>query len=636
MINNQTIIAAKEHVGVLAAEIISKELSLEGKGDGYHKYLCPFHKEDTGSFIWNPKDNAFKCFGCGKVYGILDHYMHFHKLSFRESCKKLFDLAKMSYTIEEVGVDRNFKAPHYKKDDSREAVEVYCETRKISKETLDAVGLNQYEGKIAWDFFDENGNLVAVKLRKPQRIKKDEPKEYYLPGFDQKPVLYNMDKIDTTKPLVITEGQFDTLAVIESGYTNCVSVPSGAENLKWIAECFNWLENFDKIIIWSDNDDAGIKMRKEACSRLGTWRTFFVEMPQYMTLENEEEIRVKDANELLFYFGKDAVLQHIEHAKEIPVQNVVDLSSIEDFDIEKTQGLYTGLKDLDNMLYKFVFGSVVVLTGSRGSGKSTLLNQIVCETLHQGYDTFMFSGEMGNAVVKNWLETTMAGRENIRMKNEFVRIIDPEAKNGMREFYKGRVWAFEDGTNNYETVIDRAIAVTRKFGVKVWTLDNLMTLDIGASSSDNIYIKQKEFLVKLVQLAITYNILIILVAHPRKITEMRKLVADDVAGSGDIGNLAQYIIGVHRYSAPERRGEKDSRGNYKKGKEPETHDVEVSVFKNRYTGKVGIAKLYFDYPSYRFYKDPKELWKRYKWDKSNSPIPTIDPNNHEDLPDWAA
>ena len=77
------------------------------------------------------------------------------------------------------------------------------------------------------------------------------------------------------------------------------------------------------------------------------------------------------------------------------------------------------------------------------------------------------------------------------------------------------------------------------------------------------------------------------------------------------------VFGVHRYSDNERAGELNERGSYRRGKEPIKYESVVEVLKNRITGLVPKVELYFDYPSYRFYRTPEELWYRYKWDKGN-------------------
>ena len=39
-----------------------------------------------------------------------------------------------------------------------------------------------------------------------------------------------MDKVNPGEPLLITEGEFDCLSAIESGFKNAVSIPSGVNS----------------------------------------------------------------------------------------------------------------------------------------------------------------------------------------------------------------------------------------------------------------------------------------------------------------------------------------------------------------------------------------------------------------------
>lgn len=644
IIPSEMIIEAKKEFGERAAEIIALDLKIEKFDEKNLKGCCPFHDEDTPSFVWNSKDNAFKCFGCGKRYGILDHYTQFNKLSFLESLEKLFGITGINYKFGERGVrvNKEYIYPHEDQSETRSNVDKYMSKRDISTETLDYFDVREStdNANIVFKFFDDNDILCVVKYRPARKVSNNEDFKYWTQkDAGTMPLLFGMNKVNTTFPLVITEGECDALSVFESGYANVVSIPfgSGKNKISWLEHNFDWLEQFNEIILWFDNDKSGIESRKDASARLGSWRTKYVELPIEVNGK-----KVKDANDVLFHLGKTAVLNFIENAQEIPVQNVVDLSTVEDFDIEKAGGLFSGIKSLDDIIYKFVYGSVVILTGKKGHGKSTLLNQVfISEALNQGEDVFIFSGELRNSILKNWIETTMIGRENIKMKNNFVRNFEKDAREEMRKWYAGRIWSFDGSTNDADTIIDRAINVTRKFGAKIWVLDNLMTLDIGVTGQTNELQMQGELMVKLTNLAALYNVLVVLVAHPRKSANgfeiSRRLQTDDVAGAGAIGNLAQYIISVHRFSKEEKEGELNKSGTgYVKGKKPIEYDVVTDVLKNRYTGKDGAVPLYFDYPSYRFYQTALELWKRYGWNKSTAPMETKDPNTHGlETPDWA-
>lgn len=628
LIEKELIIEAKEKFGDKAIELIKDYFQLENWNEKYSSGSCPFgHTDDSPSFIWNPKNYSFHCFSCNRNFGILDLYMQ-QGMTYLESVEKLFDEVDIKYKFGERGVrsKRNYKYPIIECSEDRSKVEQYFESRKISKETLDYCNVCQdTTGHVVWKFYDENDTLLTVKLRNARKPKPTEEKEWFLPNFDNTPILYNMNKVDHSDgPLTITEGQIDTLSIIECGYKNVVSVPGGAGNTKWIETCYDWLEQFDQIIIWADDDEAGMKMRKEACARLGQWRCKYVEIPDEY---KNEKIDVKDANAVLFFYGKQPVLDLISNAQEIPITGVGDLATVDDFDIEKAQGIYTGIEPLDDMLYKFLFGNVIVITGRRGEGKSSLINQLlICEGLNQGYDSYIFSGELSASVLKSWLNVTLAGPENVKMKNKFVHVIDPIAKKKLEDWYEGRIWFYDDKKSNQESnVLDKAIAVTRKYGVKIWVIDNLSVLDLGANDS-NIYEKQKDFMTKLVGLADLYNVLIALVIHPRKTQGGYELENDDVGGTGAFTNLAQYVILSKRFSQVEKEGTKDKRGNYLKGKEPVEEDVAIRKTKDRFTGRVGEVRLYFDYSSRRFYVNEIDLNKRYKWDADNTkPLYKYDP-----------
>ena len=630
---------AKEKLGEKAALIIAKELDIQNWDEKNLKGSCPLQTEtdNTPSFIWNSKDSCFHCFSCGRNFGIIDYYMECEKLTFIESCEKLFVETGVEFRFSEKDVKtiRDYKYPVCEISEDRSIVEKYCLSRKISKETLDYCNVQQsIDGFLVWNFYDENDVLLTIKCRNPRKIGKKENKEWFLPEFDNTPILYNMNKIDTSqKILVITEGQFDTLAVIESGFKNCVSVPSGSENMKWIEVCFDWLDSFEKIIFFGDNDEAGKKMVRDASARLGHWRCYNVDLPKEVEFEGKK-FPTKDANELLYYTNKETVLKCIENAHDFPVPDVLDLYDAEDFDIETAPGLITGLKSLNAVVYKLLFGSVAVLTGLRGSGKSTFVNQtFICDGLDQNESVFVYSGELGSSILRNWFETTLIGRENIEMKDVFVRKFKPEAKKEMREWYKGKVWVYDGQTNESDIVLDRAIAVTRKFGAKIWVIDNLTSLSLSTDDpKKTLWEKQKDFMVKLIGLARTYDVLVALIIHPRKMNGEdvgRELEGDDVSGAAELTNLAQYIIATHRYTPREKAGEENKRGGgYVKGKEPKEHDVKILIKKNRPTGKLGEAEFYFDFPAYRFYSNPKELWRRYKWNKSTEQMKVDDPNNH--------
>jgi twinkle protein len=600
---------AKEQLGKRAIEIIAEDLGLSDIINGATKTQCIFHEDDNPSLVAYG-EGYFHCFGCQKHYDIIDHYMEFYKLSFIEAAKKLFEISEydFEFEFETYKEKKEYVVPDYDKNEDRTIVEDYLGKRGISAKTLDYCDVQQSKtgDNVVFNFYNEFNELTAVKYRPARKLNKDEMKCWFQKKGMQLS-LFNMNRIDPTKPLLITEGEIDTLSAIEAGYQNTVSVPNGA-NLKWIETCFEWLEQFDKIIIWSDNDLAGIRMRRDACARLGIGRTYYVVSPEEYVDENGKKWKIKDINETLYCYGKDKIIELIENAQEMPIMGVDDLAQVDDFNLEEIEGLTPKMEPIKDIVYKFLFGSVLLVTGVRGAGKSTLINQLfVCDPLDDAYNVFMFSGELGAPVLRSWIERTLAGPEFVSLKDDFVHVISNDVKKKMREWYKGRIWIYSEPTNNSEDIFKKAIATTRKFGTKIWILDNLMTLDIGADDY-NLNQKQKDFIVRLNKLALQYNVLAVLVTHPRKLMRGADMTTDDISGSGDLGNMAQYILKVRRFSKDEKdRGEE--------------YDQEIEIMKNRYTGKLGKAKVFFDYTSYRFHTDWENgLYSQYKWDMSTDPI----------------
>ena len=629
LIPKEKIDKAKELYGDRAMTDIVTYFGLEGSYNETSKSCsCPWHKDKTPSFIWNPKNNSAHCFSCGRNYGIIDLYLA-QGMSYLEAVEKLFKQVDIEYNFSNKDIqDFSYRYPKREHSD-RANVEKYLGLRGISTKTLDYADVqSDIYGNVAFHYYNSNDILMTVKYRLGRKFnkEKDHNKCWSQKDSDFAPLLFNMNRIDPAKPLLVVEGEIDCLSVIEAGYSNVVSIPNGCANSQWIQYNWEWLEQFDKIILWFDSDEAGIKARNDILYRLGTWRTYYIEINPEDTTPNGA--RIKDANEVLYFKGKDRVLQYINKPLEIPVENVSDLSKAEDFDIEHAEGLYTGIKELDDQIYKLTFGTLNIITGKSGEGKSVFVNQVaICQAVQQGYDVFVFSGELPAPILRNWVETNMIGREYITMKDGHVRVFNPEQRKLMQNWYSGKVLVYDDDYNTTATaLLNKMEELARKCGTKVFLIDNLMMIDLECTEEGRLQ-AEKEFVNKLIFFAKKYNVLVFLVAHPRKTGEIR-VTKEDIAGSGNIVNLAHMVFSVHRYTAKEKEGETNTKNQYIRGKEPIPEDSCVEVLKNRITGILPLVKLYFDYPSYRFYKKPSELWFRYGWNKDTSPIRTDDPNPH--------
>ena len=376
----EAIQSAKDIIGDDAIPIIEEHLGC--KFNNQNKALCPFHSEDTPSFVWNPKTHTAKCFGCSKTYSILDYLVDV-KGSFKEAVHELFKIAHIDYDVynyKPFDADRidwfnNYIYPHPEENPTEQHTIKYLGLRGISEKTIEYADIKEDKhGNIAFEYRDLDNKLLAVKYRPSHKIKHGETKMWFQKDSSSVPILWNVKKLDYTKPLCIQEGEIDCLSVIEAGYTNVCSIPNGASSLSWIEFNYDFLQNFNKIILWFDNDKAGQEGLNKVIPRLGEYRCKIVKptpedeqiVQDYYEQFGVEACRKTDANNILLACGTQRILDLIERAEEVPVKNLKYLMDCENQDVKDIEKTSTGLHELDTLLYGNLKGCLTIYTGQAG------------------------------------------------------------------------------------------------------------------------------------------------------------------------------------------------------------------------------------------------------------------------------
>ena len=601
---------AKQKIGAArTAEIAADLLKLEKFDARNLKACCPFHNEDTPSFILNPKTLKMHCFGCGRNADLIDVYMHCG-MTYMGAVQALFEEADMKCSLGELGVKTHseYRYPHPDDCGAKETVYAYMKQRGISEKTIDYAGVTQdSKGNIVFNYYDTNDVLCMCKYRPSHKIdkRKGESKNWCQTDSDTMPLLFNMNKINTSQPLIVTEGECDALAAIESGFTNTVSVPFGCQNFQWIEHNWDWLEQFDSIIICSDNDEPGIKMRKEVVPRLGSWRTRYVEIPHtYYNEATGKTVAIKDLNAVLYYMGTNGVASLINNAADPGVPSIVNVSEIQDVDLDEMDGINTGIKELDSEIMRLFYGTLTVVSGLPGAGKTSFLSQLICQSLEQDKPAWMFSREMPGWMEKSWLNYIMAGAHHVKAYEDSNGAkyykVTPAAKAKINEHYNNKWFLYrDDWSNKLDDLMISMEDSVRKYGTKLLILDNLMTIDLD-SDENSALVKQTECINKLIRFAMKYSVAVVLVAHPRKMPKGEEVGIYDISGTSNIINLAHRSIGLRRID---------------KDREKSNHDVCLTLIKDRMRGKAGKhINMYYDIPTRRFYTNEVEYEYQYTWD----------------------
>lgn len=641
MVDKNEILKAKEILGDKNADMIAELLSLEKYNEVRKVACCPSHNDSNPSFSYNPKTYSFYCFACGYSVDIIDAFMIKNKCTFIDACEMLFEEAGIPHSFNEKGVhtEKQYQYPKPVYADNNNKISKYLNFRGISNKTIDYLDIREdKEGNILFQYYDLNDVLNTVKVRPSYKVKRGNAKTWVLKDKNGNPysssfILYNMNKINTSAPLIITTGEIDCATCIEAGFINTVSVPFGDKNTQWISECWKWLEQFDEIILIHDNDESGEAYLKDVSRRLGEYRIKTVEIPKVFEDFDGEKKRIKDINELLYYEGVEAVKDAINNAKDSDIQAIVDYTDVKRFDMSDVDGFTTSFNELDRALGKFYMGTTTVITGTAGSGKSSLLSTLICQSVEQGFNTFIYSGELSNPSLKSWIDFVHVGQRGLNRidtnDNSYYKI-KPEYFSAINKYYKGTTFFYRDSfTHKISSIMETMESVVRKYGVKTIIVDNMSSLDLE-SNDTNKWNKQEEFIRELIEFSKKWNVAVVIVLHPKKMDTNRRMTLFDMQGVTACVNLAHRVLSLYRVSPKDKKGTKGR--NDKWITPPIKYDVLLDVLKDRFGSAANkTVGLYYDIPSKRFFDTEKNLNFQYGFDKTNygnSPLPFPPPQLH--------
>lgn len=536
------------------------------KGDELFFKRCPYCDgggHDDNTFSVNLVTGAFKCF--------------------RYSCNKQGHFVEMardfSYPLEfDDGKEKAYnKLPQMDFKPKDKAIE-YLQRRGIS----DAIGYeykitigNKKSNVLLFPFYDENNILTFVKYRDIEYSKeKGGNKEWCAKGC--KPILFGMAQCDKEhKRLIVTEGQLDSLSVASAGFKNAVSVPTGQSGFTWVNFCHDWVNSFEEIIIFGDNEKGHITLVDGFLKHFG--------QKKLRVVRSEDYLGEKDANDILRKYGAGAIKTCIDNAVELMTNHVVRLDDVKSVDLEAQEHIKTGIFDVDKVIGGLYMGSVTVLTGRRGEGKSTLASQIIANALDQKdpngqpYSVFIYSGELPNYHFKRWLDLQIAGSNHIITSTNgygtevYDLAEDTVAK--INAWYHDRAYIYDNNivlsemdTENKESLVQTIEKEIQRHDVKLVLIDNLMTA-IDVDLDIDLYRAQSKFVNMVKRLALKYNVAVLLIAHPRKGADDGKLTNESISGSGDITNRVDTVLTYAKVKdAPDK-------GN-------------IGIVKNRLTGNV--------------------------------------------------
>ena len=532
---------------------------------------------DKYTFSINLESGAFKCFRAS-----CDYHGHFVELA-----------RDFGFRLEDDSQNKYRKLPQKKIETKPKAIE-YLESRGISEEVARKYKITTQKHNdniLVFPFYDDQNVLQFVKYRKIDFDKRfDKNKEWC--EAETMPILFGMAQCEDFTRLVITEGQIDSLSLATCGIKNAVSVPTGALGFTWLANCWDWVNKFQEVVVFGDYEKGKITLIETLEKRL---------QMKVKCVRPQDYLCEKDANDILRKYGKEAIIRAVEGAELRDVKYVKRLATVEAVNLRDLPKIKTGILPLDRVCGGLLLGHVVLLSGKRGEGKSTFMSQLVAEAIEQDNAVFVYSGELPNYHFKNWLDLQIAGKNHIEtVKNEFgddEYYLSEQTIEKINRWYYDKAFIFDNSAvsdDEFDGLIKVMVDAICRYDIKLVCIDNLMTA-MDSDPNTDIYRQQSAFVKNLEKLAQQYDVAIILVAHPKKTNVA--FDNDTVSGSSDITNAVSFVF------------------NYQMANDGGGCDSYLMVTKNRMNGKLltgdNAIPLYYSEKSKRISENPNKAKEYY-------------------------
>lgn len=290
----------------------------------------------------------------------------------------------------------------------------------------------------------------------------------------------------------------------------------------------------------------------------------------------------------------------------------LSMSDIEKVDLSAIPRCKTGINEIDSNILGLAECEVTLLSGGNASGKSSFINTLICNFLQQGVKTALWSGELPPQILKTWIQMVAAGKNNLRQSTygDGKYYVPNNVAERIDSWMDGKFFLFN---NEYGSVWEEVFHDMNELlhaGVKMFILDNLMSLDIDLLEGDKNN-KQKELILQIKEFAKKNHVHVLLVAHPRKsIAFLRK---NDISGTSDLTNVVDNVWICHRVNQDFFKAGADFYGQNEIRRFESFGNV-IEICKNRMFGVDGVlVGMQYEIESRRFKNDVNEN-VQYGWE----------------------
>jgi twinkle protein len=444
--------------------------------------------------------------------------------------------------------------------------------RNISEKVCQQYRIYKDGDVLRFYYFDDAGVVKGCKVKTKSKLFTYEGET---PG-----TLFGQHLFPSTgKRVVITEGELDAASCSEAmpGWP-MVSLPSGAAAArKSIQRALQWLQGYEEIVLFFDNDEAGRKAAEDAAGVLPPGKTKIARLEEY-----------KDASDALQVNDTEAIRRAIWDAKPYRPDGIIDGKSL--LDVVTTPNPPSDhdypFEGLQQKLHGIRYGELVTITAGSGIGKSSFCRELATHLLNNGERVGYLALEESNRRTALGLMSAAVGK-SLHIGNHDRTALTEAYSHSLA---KWNLFLFDGfGSFDPDVIYNRIEYLACGLDTKVIFLDHLSILMSGLEGDERRMIDVT--MTKLRSLVERTGIAMFLVSHLRRTSndtnheEGARVTLGQLRGSAAIAQLSDGVIALERNQQADRGGSSTT----------------VRVLKNRYSGEVGVAcQLTYDLDTCKF------------------------------------
>ena len=389
-------------------------------------YICPVcgngsGKDGTGVKLIKGQTFRYKCFKCGTSGDVINFYAAEHYLSNADAIVQVFKMYGLdstqknfvskvehapSKTVEEVA--ENLQLANMIVEDIEKATENLSQTNYFESRGISKIVAIRYGCGFIKDWTHPKKRDDKNAIPSDRVIIPTSGESYVARAVDENNRLpkmkvgassiFNVGVLKTSQQnVVIVEGEFDALSVIEAG-NDAVALGSTTNVDKFL----NWLKENEicptkPLIIDFDNDDAGkVAEQKLTAGLVKLGIRYFCFSLKVGDCKDQNESLVKFRDEFIRKIKK--IPQMIEEMKKSLRQSLSDSAKVKKWECSISNAhdaIPTGWKKLDEVLEGGLYEGLYVIPGATGTGKTAFALQMAYQIATQEKDVLYISLEMG-------------------------------------------------------------------------------------------------------------------------------------------------------------------------------------------------------------------------------------------------